>query len=164
MSVKPYKYAQFQKTEIKKLVLEMLKSGIIWDSQSSFASPVLLVKKKDRTWWFCIDYRALNAITICDIFPMLMIKEIMDELHGAVLLSKLDLRAGYHQIRIRTHDGHFEFLVMPFGLTNAPSTFQTMMNKIFRPFLPKFMAMFFDDTLVYSKTLVDHERHLEIVL
>ncbi|WVZ53784.1 LOW QUALITY PROTEIN: hypothetical protein U9M48_004680 [Paspalum notatum var. saurae] len=162
------------KSEIEKQVQEMLDSGVIQPSVSPFCSPVLLVKKKDQSWRFCVDYRHLNALTVKTKYPVPVIDELLDELGHASWFSSLDLRAGYHQVLLRpgeefktafqTHSGHYEFKVMAFGLSGAPATFQCAMNTTLKPLLRKCVLAFFDDILVYNNSLEDHLVHLRLVL
>jgi hypothetical protein len=174
VSVRPYHVAPELKDEIERQVKELLEQGVIAPSNSAFGSPVLLVKKEETAWRLVVDYRQLNALTVKGKYPLPVIDELLDELAGASWFSKLDLKAGYHQIRLapgeehktafQTHNGHYEFRVMAFGLTGAPATFQHAMNATLAPVLRKFAVVFFDDILIYSATYSDHLQHLAAVL
>jgi hypothetical protein len=150
-----------------------LQQGVIRPNSSSFSSPVLLVRKKDGSYRFCVDYRYLNALTLKSKFPIPIFDQLIVELAGASWFSTLDLIVGYHQVRLQpreefktsfqTHTSHFEFVVMPFGLSGAPGTFQGAMNTTLAPLLRKCVLVFFDDILVYNKSYVDHLQHLQEV-
>ena len=170
----PYRLSPKEMDELKKQLTQLLDTGAIRPSTSPYAAPVLFVHKKDGTMRMCIDYRALNKITIKNRFPLPRIDELLNCLHGAKVFSKIDLKSAYHQIRIaeqdvpktafRTRYGHYEYLVMPFGLTNAPATFQTLMNNLFGPYLEHFVLVYLDDILVFSKNGAEHKKHLRLVL
>ena len=160
--------------ELKKQIEELLEKGFIRPSVSLWGAPVLFVKKKDGSLRLCIDYRELNKVTVKNKYPLPRIDDLLDQLSGSSIFSKIDLRSGYHQLRVRAEDvpktafrtryGHYEFLVMPFGLTNAPAVFMDYMNRIFRQYLDQFVVVFIDDILIYSKSREEHEVHLRIVL
>jgi hypothetical protein len=169
-----YRMSASELDELKKQLDDLIAAGFIQPSKSPFAAPVLFVKKKDGSMRMCVDYRDLNKITIKNRYPLPRIDELFDRLKGAKCFSKIDLRSGYHQVRIhpddvpktafRTRYGHYEFLVLPFGLTNAPATFMHLMQSVFGPHLDSFVIVFLDDILIYSKTNEEHEQHVRSVL
>ncbi|GKF89008.1 putative reverse transcriptase domain-containing protein, partial [Tanacetum coccineum] len=143
-------------------------------SSSPWGAPVLFVKKKDGSVWMCIDYRELNKLMVKNCYPLPRILDLFDQLQGSSIYSKIDLRSGYHQLRVREEDiskiafrtryGHYEFQVMPFGLTNAPAVFMELMNRVCKPYLDKFVIVFIDDILIYSKNKQEHKEHLKLIL
>ncbi|GMI66048.1 hypothetical protein HRI_000274100 [Hibiscus trionum] len=174
VSITPYRMAPKELKELKTQLQELLDRGFIRPSMSPWGAPILFVKKKDGTMRMCIDYRQLNKLTIKNRYPLPRIDDLFDQFRGAAVFSKIDLRSGYYQLKVkdvdvpktafRTRYGHYEFLVMPFGLTNAPAAFMDMMNRVFHEYLDKFVVVFIDDILVYSRTEAEHEEHLRVVL
>ncbi|GJR39685.1 hypothetical protein Tco_1215369 [Tanacetum coccineum] len=170
----PYRLAPSEMKELSVQLQELLEKGFIHPSSSPWGAPVLFVKKKDGSFRMCIDYRELNKLTVKNRYPLLRIDDLFDQLQGSSVYSKIDLRSGYHQLRIKEEDipitafrtryGHFEFQVMPFGLTNAPAVFMDLMNRVCKPYLDKFVIVFIDDILVYSKDEEEHGKHLKIIL
>ncbi|XP_027155850.1 uncharacterized protein LOC113756359 [Coffea eugenioides] len=174
ISKTPYRMAPAELKELKIQLQDLLEKGFVKESDSPWGAPVLFVKKKDESLRLCIDYRGLNEVTIKNKYPLPLIDSLFDQLQGSVVFSKLDLRQGYYQLKIKKEDipktafstryGHFEFAVMPFGLTNAPAAFMDLMQRIFKKYLDQFVVVFIDDILIYSKTREEHVKHLEVVL
>ncbi|GKD28196.1 putative nucleotidyltransferase, ribonuclease H [Tanacetum coccineum] len=170
----PYRLAPSELEELSGQLKELQDKGFIRPSLSPWGAPVLFVKKKDGSFRMCIDYKDLNKLTIKNRYPLPKIDDLFDQLQGSQFFLKIDLRSGYHRLRVHEDDipktafraryGHFEFTVMPFGLTNAPAVFMDLMNRVCRPYLDKFVIVFIDDILIYSKTQEEHEAHLGLVL
>ncbi|KAA0065812.1 ty3-gypsy retrotransposon protein [Cucumis melo var. makuwa] len=170
----PYRMAPAELKELKVQLQELLDKSFIRPSVSPWGAPVLFVKKKDGSMRLCIDYRELNKVTVKNRYPLPRIDDLFDQLQGATVFSMIDLRSGYHQLRIKDADvpkttfrsryGHYEFIVMSFGLTNAPVVFMDLMNRVFKEFLGTFVIVFIDDILIYSKTETEHDEHLRMVL
>ncbi|GKE64366.1 putative nucleotidyltransferase, ribonuclease H [Tanacetum coccineum] len=174
VSKSPYRLAPSELEELSGQLKELQDKGFIRPSSSPWGASVLFVKKKDGSFRMCIDYRELNKLTIKNRYLLPRIDDLFDQPQGSQFFSKIDLRSGYHQLRVheddisktvfRTRYGHFEFNVMPFGLTNAPAVFMDLMNRVYMPYLDKFVIVFIDDILIYSKTQEEHVEHLRLVL
>ncbi|GJR78313.1 putative reverse transcriptase domain-containing protein [Tanacetum coccineum] len=170
----PYRLAPSEMKELSEQLKELSDKGFIRPSSSPWGAPVLFVKKKDGSFRMCIDYRELNKLTVKNRYPLPRIDDLFDQLQGSSVYSKIDLRSGYHQLRVRKEDipktafrtryGHYEFQVMPFGLTNAPAVFMDLMNRVCKPYLDKFVIVFIDDILIYSKNKKEHKEHLKQIL
>ena len=166
--------APLELKELKVRMEELENKGFVKPSTSPWGAPVLFVKKKDGSLRLCTDYRELNKVTIRNQYPLPWINDLFDQLQGVRVFSKIDMRSGYHQLKIWSEDvpktafrkryGHYEFLIMPFGLTNAPAAFMDLMNRIFQPYLDQFVIVFIDDILIYSGSKEDHEGHLRVIL
>ncbi|GKD36900.1 putative nucleotidyltransferase, ribonuclease H [Tanacetum coccineum] len=170
----PYRLAPAEMKELAEQLKELSDKGFIRPSSSPWGAPILFVKKKDGSFRMCIDYRELNKLTVKNRYPLPRIDDLFDQLQGSSIYSKIDLRSGYHQLRVREEDipktafrtryGHYEFQVMPFGLTNAPAVFMDLMNRVSKPYLDKFVIVFIDDILIYSRDEKEHEEHLKTIL
>ncbi|GJR83055.1 putative reverse transcriptase domain-containing protein [Tanacetum coccineum] len=170
----PYRLAPSEMKELSDQLKELSDKGFIRPSSSPWGAPVLFVKKKDGSFRMCIDYRELNKLTVKNRYPLPRIDDLFDQLQGSSIYSKIDLRSGYHQLRVREEDipktafrtryRHYEFQVMPFGLTNAPAVFMDLMNRVCKPYLDKFVIVFIDDILIYSKNKQEHAEHLKLIL
>ncbi|GKC36801.1 putative nucleotidyltransferase, ribonuclease H, partial [Tanacetum coccineum] len=170
----PYRLAPSEMQELSDQLQELADRGFIRPSTSPWGAPILFVKKKDGSFRMCIDYRELNKLTIKNRYPLPRIDDLFDQLQGSSVYSKIDLRSGYHQLRVRDEDipktafrmryRHYEFQVMPFGLTNAPAVFMDLMNRVCKPYLDKFVIVFIDDILIYSCNKEEHADHLRIIL
>ncbi|GKC62673.1 putative reverse transcriptase domain-containing protein [Tanacetum coccineum] len=170
----PYRLAPSEMKELSDQLQELSDKGFIRPSSSSWGALVLFVKKKDGSFQMCIDYQELNKLTVKNHYPLPRIDYLFDQLQGSSVYSKIDLQSGYHQIRVheedipktafRTRYGHYEFQVMSFGLTNAPAVFMDLMNRVCKPYLDKFVIVFIDDILIYSKNKKEHEEHLKAIL
>ncbi|GJS34265.1 putative reverse transcriptase domain-containing protein [Tanacetum coccineum] len=170
----PYRLAPSEMKELSDQLKELSDKGFIRPSSSPWGAPVLFVKKKDGSFRMCIDYRELNKLTVKNRYPLPRIDDLFDQLQGSSIYSKIDLRSGYHQLRVREEDipktafrtryGHYEFQVMPFGLTNVPAIFMDLMNRVCKPYLDKFVIVFIDDILIYSKNKQEHAEHLKLIL
>nr|GEX89766.1 putative reverse transcriptase domain-containing protein [Tanacetum cinerariifolium] len=170
----PYRLAPSEMTELSEQLQDLSNKGFIRPSSSPWGAPVLFVKKKDGSFRMCIDYQELNKLTVKNRYPLLRIDDLFDQLQGSSIYPKIDLRFGYHQLRVREQDipkttfrtryGHYEFQVMPFGLINAPAVFMDLMNRVRKPYLDKFVIVFIDDILIYSKDENEHEEHLKAIL
>ncbi|GKA62584.1 putative reverse transcriptase domain-containing protein [Tanacetum coccineum] len=160
--------------ELSDQLQELLEKGFFCPSSFPRGAPVIFVKKKDGSFRMCIDYSELNKLTVKNRYLLLRLDELFDQLQGSSVYSKIDLRLGYHQLRIREEDipinsfvtryGHYEFQVMPFGLTNAPAVFMDLMNRLCKPYLNNFVIVFIDNILIYSKNKEEHGEHLKIIL
>ncbi|GJW64069.1 putative reverse transcriptase domain-containing protein [Tanacetum coccineum] len=170
----PYRLAPSEMKEPSNQLQELADRGFIQPSTSPWGAPVLFVKKKDRSFRMCIDYRELNKLAVNNRYPLPRINDLLDQLQGSSVYSKIDLRSGYHQMRVRDEDiaktafrtiyEHYEFQVMPFGLTNAPAVFMDLMNHVYKPHLDKSVIVFIDDILIYSRNKEEHANHLRIIL
>ncbi|GKC34089.1 putative reverse transcriptase domain-containing protein [Tanacetum coccineum] len=165
----PYRLAPSEMKELSEQLKELSDKGFIRPSSSPWGAPILFVIKKDGSFRMCIDYQELNKLTLKNRYPLPRINDLFDQLQGSSVYSKIDLRSGYHQEDIpktafRTRYGHYEFQVMPFGLTNAPAVFMDLMNRVCKPYLDKFVIVFIDDILIYSKNKQEHEEHLKLIL
>jgi hypothetical protein len=174
ISKRAYRVSGPELVELKKHIDELLEKGYIRPSTLPWVAPVLFVETKDGTKRMCIDYRALNEVSVKNKYPLPKIEDLFDQLRGASVFSKIDMRLGYHQLRIWPSDilktsfitkyGLYEFMVMSFGLTNAPAYFMYLMNSVFMDYLDKFVVVFIDDILIYSQNEQEHEKHLRKVL